>query len=123
MQWWQRQRTQLPDFESFKKGEVWDEPEVLPFCTDSAANYGQPSLSPDGKKLYFCSNMKGGLGGHDIWVSNLVSKGKTWGDPVNLGPVINTPGEEMYPFIYYDNKTLYFSSDGHKGIGGLDVFL
>lgn len=109
-------------FKVSKKGEVWDEPELLQFCNDSAANYGHPSLSPDGKKLYFSSNMKGGYGQHDIWVSTLVSKGKVWGDPVNLGPIINTAGEEMYPFIYTDNKTLYFSSDGHKGIGGLDVY-
>lgn len=104
-----------------KKGKVWGEPEVLGFCTDSFTMYGHPSLSPDGKKLYFVSDMEGGYGGLDIWMATYVKRGKTWGDPVNLGPVINTTGDEMFPFAY-TNDRLYFSSNGHPGMGGLDIF-
>jgi peptidoglycan-associated lipoprotein len=107
---------------SLRKAKGWSEPEVLPFCKDSFVMYGHPALSPDDKRLYFTSNMKGGQGGHDIWMSSFVQRGKTWGDPVNLGPVINTEGDEMFPFIYTDNKTLYFSSTGHPGMGGFDIF-
>ena len=104
-----------------KRGKVWGQPEVMPFCTDSFIKYGHPSLSPDGNKLFFASNMPGGYGEHDIWVSSYVRRGKTWGDPVNLGPVINTSGNDFYPFIHTEDR-LYFSSDGHPGMGGLDIF-
>ncbi|MEA3495794.1 MAG: OmpA family protein [Bacteroidota bacterium] len=104
-----------------KRGKVWGEPEPLPFCTDSFAKYGHPTLSPNGKKLYFASNMEGTLGKHDIWMSSFVRRGRTWSDPVNLGPVINTKGNELYPYAY-TNKRLYFASDKHPGIGGLDIF-
>lgn len=78
-----------------------------------------PSISKDGKKLYFASNMPGGLGGYDIWVCSR-GNGK-WDSPVNAGPSINTPGNEQYPFIARDN-TLYFASDKRAGLGGLDIF-
>jgi len=104
-----------------KKGKVWGEPDVLPFCKDSFTMYAHPSLSPDGKKLYFVSDMEDGVGGQDIYVATYVKRGKTWGDPVNLGPTINTSGNEMFPFSY-TNDRLYFSSDGHPGMGGLDIF-
>ncbi len=104
-----------------KRGKVWGEPEVVSFCKDSFTMYGHPSLSPDNKKLYFVSDMDGGQGGLDIWVSSFVKRGRTWSDPVNLGPVINTPGNEMFPYAY-SNKRLYFSSDYHPGMGGLDIF-
>jgi peptidoglycan-associated lipoprotein len=105
-----------------KKGNEWEDPQVLPFCTDTFFKYGQPSLSPDEKRLYFSSTMDGGFGKHDLYMSSFVKRGKTWGDPVNLGPTINTTGDDMFPFIYSDNKTLYFSSDGHGGMGGLDIY-
>jgi peptidoglycan-associated lipoprotein len=108
-------------FVSKKRGRSWGEPEVLPFCTDSFVKYGHPALSPNGKKLYFVSDMEGGFGGHDIYMSSFVRRGSTWSDPVNLGPTINTEGNEMYPYSY-TNKRLYFSSDGLPGIGGLDIF-
>lgn len=104
-----------------KKGKVWGQPEIMPFCTDSFIKFGHPSLSPDGNKLYFASDMPGGYGEHDLYVSSYVKRGKTWGDPVNLGPVINTPGNDFYPFSYTEDR-LYFSSDGHPGMGGLDIF-
>jgi outer membrane protein OmpA-like peptidoglycan-associated protein/tetratricopeptide (TPR) repeat protein len=81
---------------------------------------GHPALSPDGLKLYFVSDMPGGLGGTDIYVCE--SKGADlWGKPVNLGSVVNTRGDEMFPYFNSDG-TLFFSSDGHPGLGGLDIF-
>jgi outer membrane protein OmpA-like peptidoglycan-associated protein/tetratricopeptide (TPR) repeat protein len=80
-----------------------------------------PSLSEDGKKLYFSSDIPGGIGGTDIYVSDVLEDG-TLGTPVNLGNVINTEGNEAFPFVYQEEGTLYFSSDGHVGMGLLDVF-
>ncbi|WP_111706342.1 OmpA family protein [Lutibacter citreus] len=80
-----------------------------------------PSLSKDGKKLYFSSDMPGGKGGTDIYVSDILEDG-TLGAPKNLGDVINTEGNEAFPFIYNEEETLYFSSDGHVGMGLMDVF-
>lgn len=82
---------------------------------------GQPSLSFDGKTLYFTSNMKGGFGGTDVYKSVKQADG-TWGAPQNLGPNINTEGNEMFPF-YHESGILFFASDGHVGLGGLDIFL
>lgn len=81
----------------------------------------QPSISPDGKTLYFVSNREGGLGQKDIWYSNMRDDG-TWSKPVNLGENINTSGVEQSPFIHPDNKTLYFSSEGRIGMGGFDIY-
>ena len=80
-----------------------------------------PSLSKDGKQLYFASDMPGGIGGTDIYVSNILEDG-TLDAPVNLGNIINTEGNETFPFIYEEDETLYFSSDGHVGFGLMDVF-
>lgn len=104
-----------------KQGPSWAEPELLPFCVDSVA-FAHPAISPNGKVLYFTSKLTGGYGGKDIWMSTYDDKGKTWGQPVNLGPTINTQGDEMYPYIADDDKTLYFSSNYHLGMGGLDIF-
>jgi peptidoglycan-associated lipoprotein len=105
-----------------KRGKVWGEPDVLPFCSDSFVKYGHPSLSSDGKKLYFTSDDPDlGFGGKDIYVTSYVRRGKTWSDPVNLGKNVNTEKDEMYPFSY-TSKRLYFASDGHPGMGGLDIF-
>ncbi|MGH2643056.1 MAG: OmpA family protein [Chitinophagaceae bacterium] len=81
----------------------------------------QPCLSPDNQDLYFVSNRPGGYGGSDIYVSHLQPNG-TWGQPVNLGPNINTPGDESSPFIHADNQTLYFASNGWPGVGGVDLY-
>ncbi len=80
------------------------------------------SLSPDGKKLYFASNRDGGFGELDIYVSELDSRGQ-WGKAVNLGEKINTAGNEDSPLIHRDGVTLYFSSDGHRGLGNSDIFV
>lgn len=109
-------------FQSNRKGrDNWDDPIMLPFC-DTSYTYGHPSLSPDGRTLYFSSNMPGGFGGKDIWMVKFVKRGKTWTDPINLGPAINTKDDEMYPSISPDGTTLFFSSNGHVGMGGLDMF-
>ncbi len=102
-----------------KQGPGWGEPELLPFSVDSVS-FGHPTVSGDGKTIYFTSNLAGGYGGKDIWKSSL--DGKVWGQPVNLGPSVNTAGNEMYPYISDDDKMLYFSSDSHLGMGGLDIF-
>lgn len=81
----------------------------------------QPSISADGQTLYFVSNRPGGFGGMDIWISRM-TESSGWGEPENAGPVINTPGNEMSPFIHFDGKTLYFSSNGRPCMGGLDLF-
>lgn len=88
---------------------------------NSAYWESQPSLSSDGQTLFFVSNRPGGEGGMDIWVSRMSAEG-TWGEPENAGNIINTPGDEMSPFIHFDNRTLYFSSDGRPCMGGLDIF-
>ncbi|MDT8401573.1 MAG: OmpA family protein [Bacteroidales bacterium] len=82
----------------------------------------QPSLSSDGSTLFFVSNRPGGFGGLDIWLSKQVKDGR-WSEPVNLGNIINTPGDEMSPFIHFDGKTLYFSSNGRPCMGGFDIFM
>ena len=81
---------------------------------------GHPAVTKDGRYLYFTSDMAGGYGESDIYVVELTSDGEAFTPPINLGPAINTPGREMFPFI--DNDILYFSSDSHYGLGGLDVF-
>ncbi len=82
----------------------------------------QPSFSSDGRTLYFASNRPGGYGQADIWKSMLNDDG-FWSEPENLGPEINTSGMEASPFIHPDQKTLYFSSNGHPGFGGMDLFV
>ncbi len=82
-------------------------------------NVAHASLSEDGSKLFFSSDMPGGFGGMDIYVMD--KKANSWDTPVNLGPQINTAGNEIFPFIKSDG-TLYFSSNGHEGLGGLDIY-
>ncbi|MES2130796.1 MAG: OmpA family protein [Bacteroidota bacterium] len=104
-----------------KQGPSWAAPELLPFNIDSFP-FRHPALSADGNTLYFDAKLPGGYGGTDIWYSSFDKKGKTWGQPVNVGPSINTAGAEGFPFISDDDKTLYFSSNTHLGMGGLDIF-
>jgi peptidoglycan-associated lipoprotein len=103
-----------------KKGNNWDEPILLPFAADTFT-VGHPWISDDEMTLYFASDMTGGMGGRDIWMATLDKKGKSWSEPINLGPQINTPGDELFPTLRNDS-TLYFSSNGHVGMGGLDMF-
>ncbi len=104
-----------------KQGPAWAEPELLPFNVDSVS-FAHPAINVAGDILYFTSKLAGGYGGKDIWMSTYNKKDKAWGQPVNLGPSINTAGDEMYPYMADDDKTLYFSSNYHLGMGGLDIF-
>lgn len=107
-------------YTSTLSGTEWSEPVLMPFSLDSFS-CGQPTITKDGQVLYFSSDMPGGQGGKDIWMVTYSKRGRSWGDPVNLGPNVNTPDDEMFPFIHEDG-TLYFSSNGHTGLGGLDIF-
>ena len=100
----------------------WTEPKSLGPNINRADSWeSQASLSSDGKMLFFASDRPGTYGGSDIWYSQRNSDG-TWRKPVNLGPTINTPENERSPFLHTDSKTLYFSSSGHDGMGGQDIF-
>ena len=100
------------------QGSSWGLPKVIEFVEDNV-NYGHPSLSADGTELYFSCNHPDGWGGYDIYVSKKTADG-IWGDPQLLGRTINTIGNEKFPYV--DGDTLYFSSDFHPGMGGLDIF-
>ena len=106
---------------SKKQGPSWAEPTLIPFCIDTVS-FRHAVLSPDGNTMYFDSRLQGGYGGNDIWMSTYDAKAKAWGQPVNCGPQVNTAGIEGYPYMSEDGKTLYFSSDTHLGMGGLDLF-
>ncbi len=101
-------------------GDAWSEPQRLPI-SDSTAWDGSPAFSADGKTLYFASNRANSVGGIDLYRTNMDASGR-FSRPVNMGRDINTPGNEMFPFVAPDGK-LYFSSDGHPGLGKLDVFV
>ena len=107
-------------FSATKNGDSWGSISALPF-NDKAYSTGNPSLSRDGKTLYFSSNRPGSLGGNDIWKVAVNTDG-TYGEPQNLGNKVNTEGNENFPFIADDNKTLYFASAGKQGLGGLDIY-
>jgi outer membrane protein OmpA-like peptidoglycan-associated protein len=96
----------------------WSNVKLLPFC-DKESNAAHPSISIEGNLLYFSSDRPGGHGGMDIWVSRRL--GDDWGEPINLGPQVNTEGEDIFPFIHADG-TLYFASNAHSSTGGLDIF-
>jgi outer membrane protein OmpA-like peptidoglycan-associated protein len=100
------------------KGTGWSNIAELPFNSDQYST-GHPSLSADEKLLFFVSDMPGGFGGTDIYVSKW--EGSSWGAPINLGDKVNTVGNEMFPFVD-EVGNLYFSSDGHPGLGDLDIF-
>lgn len=108
-------------YRSEKKGSYWSEPENLGSNVNSPAWDAQPTIASDGRTLFFVSNRKGGEGESDIYYSYLKDDG-TWTKAKNCGAVINTPGKEMSPFIHPSNQMLYFSSDYHCGMGGLDIF-
>jgi outer membrane protein OmpA-like peptidoglycan-associated protein len=108
-------------FVSRYEGQRWTEAEPLGSNVNGRTSETHASISRDGKSLYFVSDARGGQGSLDIYVSRLNERGD-WGPPVNLGPVINTPYEEQTPFISANDSVLFFSSQGHASIGGLDVF-
>jgi outer membrane protein OmpA-like peptidoglycan-associated protein len=104
-----------------KVGDKWSSPQNLGTPINSQYWESQPTISADGKTLYFVSDRKGGYGSYDIYKSTYIGAGK-WSTPQNLGPNINTAGEEFSPFIHADNQTLYFCSDGWPGFGEKDIF-
>lgn len=109
-------------FYTVKSGDSWSPIRSLGDNVNSPTSWeSQPSLSANGDRLYFASNREGGQGGLDIYVTRRRPDG-TWTDPKNLGPTINTSGNEKSPFIHSDSRTLYFASDGHPGMGGFDIF-
>lgn len=103
------------------KNGQWIDSVELPFSDDTYSVL-HPALSPDGTKLYFSSDMPGGRGSFDIYYVDISEDGTSYGKPVNLGPQINTPYREQFPFISKDS-TLYFASNGLTGFGGLDIFM
>jgi outer membrane protein OmpA-like peptidoglycan-associated protein len=100
----------------------WSTPINLKRPVNSQYWESQPSVTADGRMLFFCSNRGGGQGGKDIWYS-VMDDSNNWKEPVNMGKSINTTGDEMSPFIHFDGRTLYFSSDGRTGMGGFDIFV
>lgn len=109
-------------FSSFQNNS-WSKPQNLGAPINTRAWESQPCISPDGSTLYFTSNRPGGLGGSDIYMSKYdINKG-SWSVPVNLGKKINTSGNDEAPFLHPDGNTFYFSSDGHPGMGGFDLYI
>ena len=108
-------------YKATKTGDTWGNIKSLPF-NSKEYSLSNPSLSRDGKTLYFSSNLPGSLGGVDIWKVAVNTDG-TYGTPENLGNKVNTEGNESFPFIADDNKTLYFASSGKQGLGGYDVYM
>lgn len=105
-------------FTSTRSDAKWSAPVKFEITSDTVSSYGHPAVSPDGTWLYFTSDMPGGSGGRDIWRINLKERG---GSLENLGEWINTPGDEMFPYMRTDS-VMYFASNGHPGYGGLDLF-
>lgn len=110
--------TKLKLYTARQGNGAWTDVKELPFNSDEYS-VGHPTLSRDGLLLYFASDMPGGFGGTDIYVSRYI--GGEWTKPVNLGNMLNTKGNEQFPFVD-DLGNLYFASDGHKGLGALDIF-
>lgn len=108
-------------FETRKIGDQWTEPKNLGAGVNSVEWESQPSLSADGRTLYYVSDRRGGQGRRDIWVSTLNDKGQ-WTKAKNAGKPINTVYDEISPFIHVNNRTLYFASNGLTGFGGYDIF-
>ncbi len=109
-------------YESNKVGNEWSEPKSLGAAVNTSGWEAQPSLSSDGNELYFVSERKGGLGGYDIWYSRKGENG-SWTKAVNVGAPINTPFDEIAPYIHVNNQNLYFASNGLPGFGSYDIYV
>ncbi len=108
-------------FSSYSTGK-WSTPFNVGSPVNTAYWESQPSVSANGRLLFFSGNRPGGVGGKDIWYS-VKKNDNSWSEPVNMGSTINTDGDEMSPFIHFDGRTLYFSSDGRPGMGGFDLYM
>lgn len=106
---------------SYRVGDQWTAPENCGTIINTGEWESQPSITADGRELFFSSARHGSVGSYDIWSAKMGDDGY-WEEPVNLGNVINTPYSEQCPFIHPDGKTLYFSSEGHPGMGSADLF-
>ena len=104
------------------KGKKWDEPIKLNLKSNDTVTVGHPCPSEDGRYLIFASDMPGGFGGRDLWYTEYDRRSDSWSEPKNLGPEINTSQDEMFP-TFGINGDLYFASNGHVGLGGLDIFV
>lgn len=110
-------------YKSRRTGRNWGEPEMVEIKgIDTMSTIGQPTVSESELIIYFASERRGGFGGKDIWVAYRESTRDAFKRPKNIGEIVNTPGDEMFPFLRNDT-TLYFASDGHGGMGGLDIFV
>lgn len=114
-------------YEARKQGTNYADPQLIPIverdcdeCNDSS-QVGHPALTPDDKHMIFASDMPGGYGGKDLWYISYDKKSKSWSRAKNLGEKINTNGDEMFPYVHMDGS-LFFASNGHAGLGGLDIF-
>ncbi|RIW13740.1 OmpA family protein [Algoriphagus lacus] len=107
---------------AYKVNGTWQRPTNMGTKVNSRSWDSQPSLSADGRILFFSSNRKGGFGGNDIWYTVRLNDGN-WSDAKNLGSIVNSPKDEISPFMFFNNELLFFASDGHQGFGGMDIFL
>lgn len=107
---------------AYKVNGEWQRPTNMGTKVNSRSWDSQPSLSADGRVLFFSSNRRGGFGGNDIWYTVRLNDG-SWSDAKNLGSMVNTPKDEISPFMFFNNEILFFASDGHQGFGGMDIFL
>lgn len=108
-------------FMAKKVGDEWQKPQNLGNVVNTRYWESQPSLSADGRTLYFVSDRPGGVGGKDIWMSK-VNNDNRWSEPINLGNPVNSKGDDISPFMHVNGKELFFASEGHIGYGGLDLF-
>ena len=108
-------------FIAYVRGGQWQGPHNIGSPVNTSSWESQPTFGPDGRTFYFASNRSGGIGGRDLWKSRILDDG-SFEEPVNLGPEINTEGNEGSPFIHPDGQTMYFKSDGHPGMGDFDLF-
>ncbi|WP_229599764.1 OmpA family protein [Runella slithyformis] len=106
---------------SRKNGKDWDTPKNIGINVNTPFWESQPTLSPDGRTLYFISDRKGGLGGRDVWYTSLQKNGE-WSPAKNIGGPVNTPDDEASPYLHANGHTLFFASEGHEGFGGYDLF-
>ena len=104
-----------------RAGQTWQDPTPVVLTSDSSRSVGHPSINADETLLYFAGDLQGAVGGKDLWVATYDKRRRSWSNPVNLGALVNTKGDELFPFIH-DDGFLYFSSDGLPGMGGFDLF-
>jgi outer membrane protein OmpA-like peptidoglycan-associated protein len=107
---------------AYKTNGIWQSPKNMGKKVNSRSWDSQPSLSADGRILFFSSNRKGGFGGNDIWFT-IRQKDGAWSEAKNLGDVVNTDKDEISPFMFFNNEILFFASNGHLGFGGMDILL